>query len=415
MSAFVFESVELFNYRCFTSLNLRLEPDLTVLFAENGGGKTTLLNALATGIALFQPRSPKELKLDALRDVRKVLVGNGPQSEPAGPCKVTWQSKVAMVGERSVNWSVAVNPASKTRRVDVGRINDAIECIRDPGTRWPLFAWYGTDRMRRGKRPGRPNLASHDRWDGYAASLVPLVTDGPLLDWMEREILGDFMRHKKGEPERKFDKGVADAMVHATPGIVDAWYDPVERSPVVRFEDGHIAPWSELSDGYYTFLVLVGDIARRAVMLNERDGAEAPQLVEGVVLIDEIDLHLHPRWQRVALKGLRKAFPKLQFVVTTHSPQVLSSVEDNRQVRHLVNWQLQEDGVYVDGRDTNSILRDYMDTDDRDEEGKKALRELHAAIDGGRPEEAKRLYEILVARWGETDTALIRARKFMEL
>ena len=101
---------------------------------------------------------------------------------------------------------------------------------------------------------------------------------------------------------------------------------------MVRFEDGHEAPWSELSDGYHVFIALVADIARRAVMLNEFDGADAPARVEGVVLIDELDLHLHPRWQRVALPRLRDAFPRLQFIITTHSPQVLSSAE-NRQVR----------------------------------------------------------------------------------
>ena len=74
-------------------------------------------------------------------------------------------------------------------------------------------------------------------------------------------------------------------------------------------------------------MALIADIARRAVMLNEMDGAEAPARVEGVVLIDALDLHLHPRWQRVALQGLRRAFPRLQLVVGTHSAQVLSSAE----------------------------------------------------------------------------------------
>jgi outer membrane protein assembly factor BamA len=137
---------------------------------------------------------------------------------------------------------------------------------------------------------------------------------------------------------------------------------------MVRFDAGHVAPWSELSDGYHAFIALIADIARRAVMLNEIDGGVAPERVEGVVLIDEIDLHLHPRWQRVALGGLRRAFPRLQLVVTTHSPQVLSSAE-NRQVRRLVDGRVQEHDVFVQGRDSNAILRELMRTDDRDEEG----------------------------------------------
>jgi predicted ATP-binding protein involved in virulence len=199
----------------------------------------------------------------------------------------------------------------------------------------------------------------------------------------------------------------------ATPGVADAWYDPVEQSPMVRFETGHDAPWAELSDGYHVFIALVADIARRAVMLNEIDGTEAPARLEGLVLIDEIDLHLHPKWQRVALHGLRKAFPRLQLVVSTHSPQVLSSTE-NRQVRRLVDGRLLTEGLFVEGRDSNAILRDHMMTDERDDEGTRALRDLHDAIDRGEREKAERLYAGLVARWGDADPAVIRAKGFMD-
>ena len=182
----------------------------------------------------------------------------------------------------------------------------------------------------------------------------------------------------------------------------------------MRFEErARGSSWSELSDGYHVFIALVADIARRAVMLNEFNGAEAPARVEGVVLIDELDLHLHPRWQRVALPRLREAFPKLQFVVSTHSPQVLSSAE-NRQVRRLVDGRLQDWDVFVSGRDSNAILRDLMNTDDRDDVGAAALRRLHDAIDQGDRQRIKRLHEELVKMWGFNDPALIRARGFME-
>ena len=131
------------------------------------------------------------------------------------------------------------------------------------------------------------------------------------------------------------------------------------------------------------------------------------------MLIDELDLHLHPRWQRVALPHLRHAFPRLQFIITTHSPQVLSSAE-NRQVRRLVNGRLQERNVFVSRRDTNAILRDLMGTDDRDDEGVADLRRLYKAIDQGNHKLAKQIHQELAERWGANDPALIRARGFME-
>ena len=276
-----------------------------------------------------------------------------------------------------------------------------------------MFAWYGVDRLGRLRGRRRKVERTADRWEAYASALDPNLDEAPLLQWLQDEMLGDVVRRQQGEPERLFHTAVMKAAVRATPGVTHAWYDPAKQGPMVRFEDGHAAPWSDLSDGYHVFIALVADIARRAVMLNEFDGAEAPERVEGVVLIDELDLHLHPRWQREALPRLRDVFPKLQFVVTTHSPQVLSSAE-NRQVRRLVDGGLQEHSVFVEGRDTNAILCDLMRTDERDDKGAVELNRLHRAIDRGDRVEAERIYRELAERWGENDPALIRAGWFME-
>ena len=339
MSRFHLREVRLDNYRCFDELTLPLEEDTTILFAENGGGKTALLTALAMGLAVIQRDSPKTLKLTAGRDSRRGVPNDKGPPEPAGPCEVTW---TAAVGEtKSVKWSTAVQPASRRTTHRHRPIFEAVERVRVPGVRWPLFAWYGVDRLGR-LHDGRRNVEfTWDRWEAYASALDPSLDEAPLLQWLQNEFLGDVARRQQGESERFFHAAVMEASVRATPGVTNAWYDAVTQGPVVRFEDGHVAPWSELSDGYHVFIALVADIARRAVMLNEFDGAEAPARVEGVVLIDELDLHLHPRWQRVALPRLREAFPRLQLVVSTHSPQVLSSAE-NRQVRRLVDGEIQD-------------------------------------------------------------------------
>lgn len=411
MSRFQLREIRLENYRCFDEFRLILEEDATVLFAENGGGKTALLTALAMGLAVFQRGAPNTAKLDVRRDPRMRTLDEKGRREPAGPCDVQWTASVD--GVQSITWSTAVRPSSGRRTSRSRPILEAIERVRAPGDRWPLFAWYGIDRLGRQRGRRRKIERSGDRWEGYHSSLDPNLDEAPLLQWFQDEILGDVVRRQQGEPERFFHQAVMEATVQVTPGVKSAWYDPVEQGPKVRFENGRVASWSELSDGYHVFIALVADIARRAVMLNGFDGAEAPERVEGVVLIDELDLHLHPRWQRVALPRLREAFPRLQFVVSTHSPQVLSSAE-NRQVRRLVDGRLQDWDVFVSGRDSNSILRDLMNTDDRDDEGAAALRDLHEAIDRGDRQLAERLHEELAERWGFNDPALIRARGFME-
>ena len=410
MSRFRLREIRARNYRCFEELTLPIEEDTTVLFAENGGGKTALLTALAMGLGVFQRGAPKTSRFSAGRDIRLGTLNERGRREPVGLCELAW---TAEVGEtESVTWSMAAQAGvgiTKRHR----RILEALERVRAPGERWPLFAWYGVDRLGRQRDRRRRVKRIGDRWEAYDSSLDPDLDEAPLLQWLQDEMLGDVSRRDRAEAVRFFDKAVLEAAVRATPGVEDAWYDATVQSPIVCFEDGHAASWSELSDGYHVFIALVADIARRAVMLNEFDGADAPTRVEGVVLIDELDLHLHPRWQRVALPRLRKAFPRLQLVVTTHSPEVLSSAK-NRQVRRLVDGQVQERDVFVSGRDTNAILRDLMRTGDRDDKGVVALRRLHDAIDRGDREEADRIYRELVGRWGASDPALIRAKGFME-
>lgn len=103
---------------------------------------------------------------------------------------------------------------------------------------------------------------------------------------------------------------------------------------------------SQLSDGIRNMLAMVGDIAYRCYKLNAHWGADAPKRTYGIVMIDEVDMHLHPSWQQTVLNELSEAFPKLQFIVTTHSPQVLSSV-DASSIRKLIPL---EDAAMGNGR-----------------------------------------------------------------
>lgn len=407
---FQFRKLTLKNFRCFEALDLKLEDDLTLLFAENGGGKTSILTALAVGLSAFQSGTPRALKLDPNADPRKITLDDRGRREAAGPCTISWSASIG--GQDDVCWSSTVNPASNRKTADHRAVLAAIDQLRTPGERWPLFAFYGVDRMGRGKASTRPASTRPDRWEGYTSCLHPAQDDSALLTWLLEEILADTVRRQEGEEERFLAAAVMDTIAKATPGVTRAWYDPRERSPVIRFDTGKVAPWQELSDGLHVFLSLIADIARRAVILNEQDGGAAPSLVEGVVLIDEIDLHLHPRWQRVVLDGLRETFPKLQFIITTHSPQVLSSAK-NRQVRRLADGQIQTHDVFVEGRDTNAILR-VMGTEERDPDGQESLRALYNAIDAGQEEDAKTLYAELLAKWGELDPELIRAQGLMD-
>ena len=183
MSRFRFREIHADNYRCFEKLQLSLEEDTTVLFAENGGGKSALLTALAMGLAVFQRGAPRTLKLDPRRDPTMRTLDEKGRREPVGPCKVAWTAAVGQ--SESVTWSTAAHPASGRTTNQSKAILEALEQIRVPGDRWPLFAWYGVDRLartrgrsRKVERIGRPlgSLRLRARPEprrGPAASVAP--------------------------------------------------------------------------------------------------------------------------------------------------------------------------------------------------------------------------------------------------
>lgn len=421
MSPFLLQSLHLSNFRGFESLDVTFDPQLTVLFAENGGGKTAVLAASAIALGLLQRGAPSAAKLHVDRDLRNVVVPRAAAAgaerqqalfldarEPGGSCSVRCTAKIGGV---LVEWQEQVSEAG-CKSVSVREASAAMDRLRVPSAMWPILSSYGTARLARATKAGRPRRGTRDRWDAYQDSLDPAATDGPLLEWLKAQTLGDVQRSRKGDRESKWAEMVFAAQMRAAPTIQEMDYDVAEDTVVVRFRDGSMASWEELSDGYHVYLGLVGDIARRAMLLNEHAAANAIEETPGVVLIDEIDLHLHPRWQRLALSGLRAAFPAMQFVVTTHSPQVLSSAK-NEQVRLLRDGKVIE-GLNVEGRDTNSILRELMGTDERDEEGVKTLRALYEAIDNGELELARRQVEVLRRRWGPLDPEFIRAEGLVQ-
>lgn len=150
---------------------------------------------------------------------------------------------------------------------------------------------------------------------------------------------------------------------------------------------------NQLSDGEKCLLAMIGDLARRLALANP--GLDNPLQGSGFVLIDEIELHLHPKWQRMIVPTLKKTFPNCQFIMTTHSPQVVSKV----QAESI--WMIESDtdithpmGAY--GLDSNRILENIMNTTERPQEIKHKLNELFQLIDTGKLDTARRALDDII-------------------
>jgi predicted ATP-binding protein involved in virulence len=142
----------------------------------------------------------------------------------------------------------------------------------------------------------------------------------------------DWESYQRGKEDAGFAL-VKRAILHCLPGAKEIRFSPSRKEAVVAFEQGSEQPFSNLSDGQRNVLALVGDLAVKVVKLNFNElGDESIIKTPGVVLIDEIDIHLHPNWQRVVLEHLRTTFPNLQFVATTHSPFIVQALREGELI-----------------------------------------------------------------------------------
>lgn len=132
-----------------------------------------------------------------------------------------------------------------------------------------------------------------------------------------------------------------------------------DKSLVLRHKDKGILKVDQLSDGIKNMLAMVADIAYRCSHLNSHFGKDAAKLSKGIVLIDEVDMHLHPKWQQTVIEGLTRAFPNIQFIVTTHSPQVLSTVA-KESIRIISEGKVVQPAINTRGEESKIILEDLM-------------------------------------------------------
>jgi predicted ATP-binding protein involved in virulence len=167
----------------------------------------------------------------------------------------------------------------------------------------------------------------------------------------------------------------------------------------------------QLSSGEKSLLALVGDLSRRLGSANP--GLANPNEGKAVVLIDEIELHLHPGWQRVVVDRLTTTFPNCQFILTTHSPQVLSSVPASSVVA-LKDFARYPLPAGTDGRDSNSLLTEVMGVSERPQWAADELHRVAKLMDEGNFTASREALHALAARMGEHDAELVRLRTLVD-
>lgn len=355
---FRLDKLELNNFRCFEAATLELHESATVLIAGNGHGKSAALDAIA--ICLAQLLGPAQLKPGRPAKERSELTPSDATATSALPPYHNASFPIgleatALVDGRAVYWGGKLAGAGA---IPEWEIPPAAKAVASPASRnlvpvvtLPVVANYGTNRTRASVLQGvAPDLGRLDRSYGFQNALRAGEALEELAPWLAQ---GEWER--SGRDDSVWSSALdavyeASAEVLRLHGVSRVSYSMEDRDLILDFgrleEDDRtgtirpldpgsaVIPMRLAADGYRSVLGMVADLAFRCGVLNHHLGAEAPQLTSGVVLIDEIDMHLHPSWQTHVLRDLTKAFPRIQFIVTTHSPFVLSSV-DGAAVRQI--------------------------------------------------------------------------------
>ncbi|AWX98611.1 ATPase [Marinomonas primoryensis] len=330
------------NFRCYKERSFSFHPEFNLIVGQNATGKTALLDASAVAIATwllgFTTRHDKKTIEPSDATLSFVEQEGEPQFISA------WEKKqdVKIIAEGRINnlplyWERS--KASANGNTKYGQAADFIQFAKESSKKLdeefplPLISYYGTMRLWQDPRaskakPSITNSSKPSRLDGYKHCVDPRIALKELVVWFAKQEWQSFQLGK----EPAMLKVVREAILGCIEKATNLRYDPKREELLLTLENGEPQPFSTLSDGQRCVLALVADIAQKAATLNPYMGEEVLTKTEGVVLIDELDLHLHPRWQRRVIEDLRTTFPKIQFICTTHSPFLIQSLRSNEEL-----------------------------------------------------------------------------------
>lgn len=390
--------LEISNFRSFNKELLFLDGKSTVIFGINGTGKSSILKSINLLYAniINQVVNRKELKQNYNIELDDIRYG---------------KSEATVAAEFSVDDNSIFYKRSMIRKNGKRtHTADTLKVIADlfhkkytsdeKQENIPIFVNYGTNRLVL-DIPVR--IRTKHQFDIYAAfdkAIENRIDFRTFFEW--------FRNQEDYENECKVQYGdltYKDRALEAVKKAMIIMLDDCENIRVARKprlemkidKKNMSLNVSQLSDGEKCIMTLFGDLARRLTIANPT--LDNPLLGEGVVLIDEIELHMHPSWQRNIVKKLQMTFPNIQFIITTHSPIVLSEINDAFNIFFIENGDEAQKIVpfrRLDGFDTNYILEEFMGTRSINDNTEILIDQIYSLISNRNYDEAEKKVNELI-------------------
>ena len=428
-------NIKISNYRCFKEAAIDFDDHITLVVGKNGAGKTAILDAVAVSVSTFLLGIDGGVSRSILKDdARYEFHDLNGTIDPQHQFPVSIESTGDCLNQQTVKWIRSLNSESgKTTIKDAGELTGLAKKAQnqimtgDKSLVLPLISYYGTGRLYAQKKEKRnlKSLTEFKRQVGYVDCMAAESNEKLMLNWFQMQTLKSLQEQQKtGILDRPLLlKTVEKAICRSFERISGARnasliFDLDTHRLVLEFEsvDGNAQKFAmdEMSDGYKNTLSMIGDIAYRMAVLNPTLGDQVLEKTPGVVLIDEIDLHLHPQWQQTILSDLHAIFPEVQFIVNSHAPAVINSVP-REQIRILDHGEIYMPAAQTYGRDANSILREVMNVSERPADIKQRMDLFYACMDESNYKEADKVLTEIEAIVGTTDPDIAAARTSLDL
>lgn len=431
------QSLELTNFRGIAHANMTLDGKSAVIYGINGMGKSTILQACS--VLFFRILSM--LTASDLGSDSKVKIEDSDIKIGAQAARISMQLNIDHTvysyfrsaeqnGRRIHSGMDAKRIVDQFRRLYVGQYMSLEEEETDESDRerestrvlvfnesnMPIYASYGVNRYvadRRNKVLEKDiNLAG--KLEALRDVFDPTINFQLFFEWFRGR--QEYENSKRVEKE-SFKDAQLSAVREAILKIMDNDFSDIkikidnEDAQMVAVKHHTELSIAQLSEGEKCVLAMTGDLARKLAIANP--SRENPLEGEGVVLIDEVDLHLHPSWQGRMMPLLFRTFPNIQFIVTTHSPKVLSEIKDEANI-----FEIYQDGNAINvrkqdpmnGWDINHIMRDFMHTDILNEETQKLIDEIYNCIENENFDQAEEFVDQLAKITDEMNVEVVRAR-----
>ena len=385
--------VEIKKFRGIEKKEIDFKPGFNLIKGVNGKGKTSILEAIAVGLGGYVAGLPEvSTRHFSMQEVRTKYEKTGD-----GSLNKTYELPIEVSLKAEINgeeyeWTRGKNSIKSSRSTIQPRTicKVAEKTVVNSKKELPIILYLGAGRVWASKKEKVENVFRNKYIPtvGYTDALIEELNTKLLLNWCMHMEQVSWQKEQKIAEYEAVKTAVASFMdIMEESSGHEVFYDKQEGQMMYK-KDNNVLAIEQLSAGYQSLIWIAFDIAYRMAILNSEKKERIAETT-GVVLVDEIDMHLHPKWQWNVINALQKVFSNVQFIATTHSPIMLSAAKDAWLI------DVDEDQTYFGyshyGLDVNAALKIYQKTDEMPISIKEKVHEFYDAMAKDNYEKAKNI------------------------